>query len=371
MMRKIPEILIVDDNPQNIRLLNTFLQEKGYQTRVAMNGLFAINSCKIAKPDLILMDIQMPEMNGYETAEKLTELAGFERLPIIFTSAMEVSFNIIKAFDSGGVDYVTKPIDLDVLLKKIEMHLKSYYTYLELNQFKRELENLVDIRTKSLYDFQESILHNMATLAEYRDNTIKGHIIRTQKSVELLAHQLASKEGFEELDDERIYYIVKGTPLHDIGKIVIQDDILLKEGKLTEEEFEKIKKHTTLGRDIILETYSSLDNETFGEIASTIALRHHEKWDGTGYPDGLKGKSIPISSRIVAVIDVYDALISKRVYKEPIPHKEAIKIVKKGSGVHFDPDIIDAFLEIEKEIKEITLEYLDYDEEISLINRGE
>ena len=370
-MRKVPEILIVDDNPENIRLLNTYLQEKGYQTRVAMNGHFAINSCQIAKPDLILMDIQMPELSGYETAERIKELVGFERLPIIFTSAMEVSFNILKAYDSGGVDYVTKPLDLEVLLKKIELNLKSYFTYLELTQFKGELENLVDRRTKSLYDFQESILHNMATLAEYRDNTIKGHIIRTQKSVELLTQHLSTKEGFEELDNERIYYIVKGTPLHDIGKIVIQDDILLKPGALTSEEYEKIKKHTIFGRDIILEIYSSMDNEVFGEIASTIALRHHEKWDGSGYPDGLKGKKIPICSRILAVIDVYDALISKRVYKDPMSHEDAVKIIQVSSGSHFDPAVVDAFMEIEKEIKEITFEYLDYDEEISLIKRGE
>ncbi|SHN59674.1 response regulator [Desulfovibrio litoralis] len=356
-----PTLLLVDDTPDNITLLCSLLGGQ-YRNKVATNGQKAL---KIAfaepHPDLILLDIMMPEMDGYEVCRQLKANPATKDIPVIFLTAKNQEDDETKGFELGAVDYITKPISPPILLARVhtQLTLKDARSFLERQN--EILEKQVDQRTQQLASLQDVIIIAMASLAETRDNETGFHIRRTQNYVREMAAHLQEHPRFSAyLDKKTVELLKKSAPLHDIGKVGVPDRILLKPGKLTEEEFEIMKKHTIYGHNTILEAENNLGSpESFLSIAREIAYSHHEKWDGSGYPQGLKGDEIPISARLMAIADVYDALMSKRVYKEAMSHEQAKEIIVNGKGTHFDPDVVDAFIAIQDKFSLIAVEFAD------------
>ena len=358
-----PTILIVDDTPDNITLLTSLLGDQ-YKNKVATNGVKALKIAMASPPpDLILLDIMMPEMDGYEVCRQLKIDPATKDIPVIFLTAKTQEGDETKGFGLGAVDYITKPIVPPILMARVHTHLALQSARKSLEQQNEILEEQVDHRTRQLAALQDSIIIAMASLAETRDNETGHHIRRTQHYVRELAQCLRKRDGYaESLNEKYTELIYKSAPLHDIGKVGVPDRILLKPGALTAEEFEEMKKHTTYGRDTILEAEKSMaEPQSFLEVAREIAYSHHEKWDGTGYPQGLKGTDIPLCARLMALADVYDALISKRVYKAPMPHDEAVAIIMKGKGQHFDPEVLEAFLEVQDKFAAIASQFGDED----------
>jgi len=328
------KILLVDDNTTNLQLLHETLDGQGYRLLIAKNGKTALAIARKANPDLILLDIMMPEMDGYEVCRRLKSDGKTDRIPVIFITALADEDDEAKGLALGAVDYITKPFNPELVRARVGIHL-------ELKQHQDHLEQLVKQRTRRLELTQAVTIESLATLAEYRDPETGGHIKRTQNYVKVLAKQLKEHPRFrDELNDEVIDLLYMSAPLHDLGKIAVPDHILHKAGKLTDEEFAEMKKHTNYGHDALRITEQKLGENSFLRFAREIAYTHQEKWDGSGYPTGLKGDEIPISGRLMALADVYDALISKRVYKPPFPHQKAVQIIVEGKGKHFDADVV-------------------------------
>jgi putative two-component system response regulator len=361
-------ILVVDDTPDNLTLMSGLLKDN-YLVKVANSGARAL---KIAQsetpPDLILLDIMMPEIDGYEVCRRLKADNKTRDIPIIFLTAKTEVIDETLGFELGASDYITKPISPPIVLARVETHLAIKRVQDFLRDKNAFLSAEVNKRTAEIMAVQDVTINAMASLAETRDNETGNHIRRTQRYVKVLAEKLRFNPRFAHFlnDDKTIELLYKSAPLHDIGKVGIPDRILLKPGRFEPEEFEIMKTHTTLGRDAILQAEKDLGVEMpFLKYAKEIAYSHQEKWDGSGYPEGLSGDDIPISARLMAVADVYDALISRRVYKAPMPHEKAVGIIKEGKGSHFDPDMADAFLELQDEFKKIAAAYADSDADIS------
>jgi putative two-component system response regulator len=361
-----PTILVVDDTPDNIDLLCAIL-EQDYRTKIAVNGERAL---KIAngdsKPDLILLDIMMPGMSGYDVCRQLKANPATRDIPVIFVTAMSEITDEQMGLSLGAADYITKPVSAPIVLARIKTQLAMKRVHDFLRDQNTFLESEVKRRTAEVAALQDVAIHTMASLAETRDNETGNHIRRTSWYVKALAERLRHHPRFSHfLDDATIELLFKSAPLHDIGKVGIPDRILLKPGRFTPEEMEIMKTHTTLGRDAIISAERELGIEVdFLRYAKEIAYGHQEKWDGSGYPEGLAGDAIPISARLMAIADVYDALISRRVYKEGMSHEQAVAIIAEGRGKHFDPDITDAFLDIQKQFVEIATRYADTDHDM-------
>jgi len=360
-----PTVLIVDDTPENLTLMNGLLKDH-YRTKIAINGARALKIVSESPPDLVLLDIMMPGMDGYEVCRRLKADAKTSHIPVIFLTAKTEIEDEQKGFDAGAVDYIAKPISPPIVMARVatQLTLKAAADFLrDKNTF---LETEVQKRTREVQVVQDVTIMAMASLAETRDNETGNHLRRTQNYVRLLAQKLQSNSRFDgQLDDATIDMLYKSAPLHDIGKVGIPDAILLKPGKLTPEEFEIMKTHTTLGRNAIMEAEKLIDApSTFLRLARDIAHYHQEKWDGSGYPEGLKGEDIPLSARLMALADVYDALISRRVYKPPFPHEKAVAIITEGRGKHFDPIMVDAFLVIQDDFHAIAERYTDSEEDV-------
>lgn len=354
-----PTILVVDDTPDNITLLCSLLGEQ-YRNKVATNGVKALKIARSdPKPDLILLDIMMPEIDGYEVCRQLKADPTTEHIPIIFLTAKTQEGDETKGFELGAVDYITKPIVPPILMARVHTHLALQDARKFLEKQNEILEEQVEQRTRQLAALQDAIIIAMASLAETRDNDTGHHIRRTQHYVRELAVCLRDQPKFVgQIDDGFISTIYKTAPLHDIGKVGVPDRILLKPGRLTPEEFEEMKKHTLYGRDAIIAAEKSMDApENFLLTARDIAYCHHEKWDGTGYPQGLAGEGIPLSARLMAIADVYDALITKRIYKDAMPHEDAVKVIEAGKGTHFDPEVVDAFTSIKDRFAAIAIQF--------------
>ena len=366
-----PVLLIVDDSPQNLTVLGNLLQPL-YRVRVANSGEKALRvAASEPRPDLILLDVMMPGLGGHEVLMRLRADAATRDIPVIFITALDGAENEGRGLALGAVDYVTKPINPDIVLARVNTHLELKHArdrladenaWLELEVARRMRENLL---------IQNLSVRTLACLAEARDNETGHHIVRTQAYVQVLARHLAGHPRFRQsLSGERLDMTVKAAPLHDIGKVGIPDAILLKPGRLTVEEFEIMKGHPTIGAiaisramaqslvgvgDMTAEQVSGAF--AFLTLAHEITLNHHEKWDGSGYPAGLAGDAIPVSGRLMALADVFDALTSRRIYKPPIPIDEAMDIIRDGRGRHFDPDIVDAFLACLGQFTEISLRF--------------
>lgn len=362
-----PTILVVDDTPDNLSLMRELLR-KDYQVQLANGGERALKLAAMQpQPDLILLDIMMPVMDGYEVCRRLKADAATRDIPVVFLTAKADVEDEKRGLELGAVDYITKPISPPVVLVRVKIHLalKAHADFLrDKSDF---LEAEVSKRTREVLAIQDVTILAMATLAETRDLDTGNHIRRTQHYVKALAEKLRTHPRFAGvLTDNYIQMLFKSAPLHDIGKVGIPDRILLKPGRLTPEEFEIMKTHTTLGRDAIEHAEIQLGMPVeFLSTAKEIALSHQEKWDGSGYPQGLAGEAIPLSARLMAVADVYDALISRRVYKNSVPHEQAVAIIQEGRGVHFDPDITDAFVELQESFRAIAARFADSDDEMS------
>ncbi len=339
-------ILAVDDTPENLRVVSAVLKDE-FKVRVATHGAQALQMLTTPghATDLILLDINMPDMDGYEVCRRLKDNPATASIPVIFLTARAEADNEAKGFELGAADYITKPISPPTLLARVrtQIAMKEWRDFLEHKN--TYLQTEVEKRTRQVQKIQDVTILAMASLAETRDNETGNHILRTQRYVQALARELQSHPVHGPvLTDETIDLFYKSAPLHDIGKVGIPDHILLKPGKLTPEEFEIMKTHATLGMQAIQRAESLLGSDLdFLRYAREIAHSHQEKWDGSGYPQALRGEAIPFSARLMAVADVYDALISQRVYKPAFSHDEAVDIIRKGKGSHFDPDIVDAF----------------------------
>jgi putative two-component system response regulator len=342
-------ILIVDDTPDNITLLSMLLKDK-YNTKVAKDGATALQIAETSTVDLVLLDVMMPGMDGYETCRRLKQNPATADIPVLFLTAKSQPEDEALGLRLGAVDYLTKPVSPPILFARVATHLK--------------LRAASQQQSGQMSLMQDATIMAMATMAETRDKETSNHIRRTQNYVAALARKLQSHPRFAaELTDENITLLYKSAPLHDIGKAGLPDSIVLKPGKLDQDEFEIMKLHAVRGRDTIrqVEEYIGGSNG-FLTYAREIAHSHQEKWDGSGYPEKLAGEAIPLSARLMAVADVYDALISKRIYKPPFSHAEAVAVMQDGRGTHFDPDILDAFVEIAGTFAEIAGKFTDVEE---------
>lgn len=361
-----PVVLVVDDTPENLVLMSGLLKDD-YRVRVANSGEKALGLITShGVPDLILLDVMMPGMDGYEVCRQLKSNPETSDIPVIFLTARSEVEDERKGFEFGAVDYITKPISPPIVMARVRTQLALKQANDQLRHKNQYLEQEVEQRTREVTAIQDVTIMAMTSLAETRDTDTGNHILRTQNYVRALAHKLQSHPRFSQfLTPKNIESLTKSAPLHDIGKVGIPDNILLKPDRLTDEEFEIMKTHTVLGQNAICQAEQALGMDVpFLRMAKEIAMSHQERWDGSGYPEGLSGDDIPISARLMAVADVYDALISRRVYKEPMPHDAALDVIAEASGRHFDPDIVAAFLEIHQEFREIAERFADSDEDI-------
>ncbi|KQN48740.1 two-component system response regulator [Pseudomonas sp. Leaf48] len=362
-----PTLLVVDDTPDNLMLMTDLLKDH-YRVKAANSGEKALRILQgDALPDLILLDVMMPGLSGHEVAEQIKRDPRTRDIPIIFLTALAGTEDEIHGLELGAVDYITKPIRPALVLARVDTQLKLKAAKDFLRDHNDYLEQEVERRTREVTAIQDVAIQAMASLAETRDNETGNHIRRTQHYIKVLAQYLRDHPRFSHfLNEQTIESLFKSAPLHDIGKVGIPDHILLKPGRYTEQEFEIMKTHTTLGRDAIQLAEDRLGfRADFLNLAKEIAYSHQEKWDGSGYPQGLAGDDIPISARLMAVADVYDALISRRVYKAGMPHAQAVEIIRQGRGTHFDPDVCDAFLSCVEQFQAIALRFADTDQDMA------
>ncbi|CAH1746289.1 putative cyclic di-GMP phosphodiesterase VC_1348 [Thauera humireducens] len=344
-------VLIIDDTPENIEVLRQLLRGD-YVVQAAINGKKGLEIAQaLPQPDIILLDIMMPEMDGYEVCRRLKGLPATEHIPVVFITALDQTGHETTGLELGAVDYIRKPFEPLVVKARVHNHLR-------LKRYEQELEALVQERTAELALTQQVTIEALASLAEYRDSETGGHIKRTQHYMRALATHLGQHGPYRaQLDPQTIELLFRCAPLHDIGKVAVPDSILLKPGKLTAEEFEQMKRHVEYGANALDVAKGQLGSSHFLHLARELILGHHERWDGKGYPNRLAGEDIPLAGRLMALADVYDALICKRVYKDAFSHAEAAQIIIDGRGTQFDPVIVDAFAELAEQFEAIAHTY--------------
>ena len=353
-------IMVVDDTPANLKLLDEMLRERSYQVFTFPSAELALKALARNVPDLILLDINMPGMNGFQMCERLRADQATADIPVLFISAMTDTEAKVQAFGAGGLDYVTKPFQFDEVHARVETHLRLHRMKVELERHNRHLETLVEEKVREISDAQMATISALARLAESRDDDTGRHIERTRSYCKALAVKLCSMpRDAARIDSTFIDTLYQAAPLHDIGKVGIPDAILLKPGKLTEDEFEIMKTHTTIGARTLEAVRQQYPGNKFINMGIAVARSHHEKWDGGGYPEGLSGESIPLASRIMAIADVYDAVRSKRAYKQAVDHDETCAIIIQGSGGHFDPVAVEAFRLVASDFAEIRARFDD------------
>ena len=358
-------LLVVDDTPANLTLISELLVEH-YHVRVATSGEIALGLVRRSAPDLILLDVMMPDMDGYEVCRQLKSDPRTQDIPILFLTAKHQPDDERNGLELGANDYLSKPVNPPVLLARVQNQLRLKAATDLLRAQNDFLDQEVLARTRELQAVHDVTILALASLAETRDNETGNHLLRTQHYVRVLAEQLSLHPRFAgHLDKPSIERLFKSAPLHDIVKVGIPDRILLKPGRFTPEEFAIMQRHPRLGYQALEHAEELLGQPVaFLQTAKEIALCHHEKWDGSGYPQGLVGEQIPVSARLMAVADVYDAVISRRVYKPEMPHEKAAAIIRDGSGTHFDPAVVEAFLALQQDFKQIAARYADDDESL-------
>jgi len=376
-MKQRAHVLIVDDQADNLLILEDVLSEH-YEVHPATSGSEALTYLAGGGgADLILLDVMMPELDGFEVCRRLKASESTRSIPVMFLTGLDRPEDEELGFSLGAEDFIHKPISPAVVIARVRTHLALSRATRALERRNADLELLVAERTAEISEQsrrlvtskQEVIAAQAATitafcaLAEARDNETGNHIRRTQHYVRILAEALREHPRFKaELDEEVIQLLFKSAPLHDVGKVATPDAILLKKGKLTPEEWVIMKQHCEYGRNAILQAEKALGevaDASFLRYAAEIAYGHHERWDGTGYPQGQSGDAIPLSARLMAVADVYDALISRRVYKPPFPHEQALAMIVEDRGSHFDPDIVDALIQLAGEFASIARNFRD------------
>ena len=364
MSKKLKTIFLVDDDLTNLTIGNNALA-KYYNVITFNSGTRLLKSLEKKIPDLILLDVEMPEMNGYETIKHIKNNKMFEHIPVIFLTAKNDSESELEGLSLGAIDYIIKPFSPPLLLKRIEVHLLVEFQKQELIAQKRELihfnrnlQQMVDSKTQTVVELQNAVLRTMAELVECRDDITGAHIERTQSYLRILLNEMW-KCGlyWDEVSSWDIELLLQSAQMHDVGKIAIEDRILRKPGKLTPEEFEKIKIHSAFGAKIIERIKTSTSQQEFLEHACILAYTHHEKWNGSGYPNGLSGLDIPLQGRLMAIANVYDALVSERPYKKPFSHEEAVEIIMNDSGIHFDPALVRLFVAVADEFNQVAIQH--------------
>lgn len=336
-------ILVVDDNQTNIDVIEATLESADYQKVTAVTQpleLMQLFSEKVF--DLVLLDINMPLMDGFAVLAMMQQmLEPSQRPPVIMLTAQADETSRVKALEGGASDYITKPFNRIELLKRVSIHLENHHAKRLLKSENQLLDQRVRERTAQLEQAKVEMIYRLGRAAEYRDNETGNHVKRVSLIAELVAQQLDQDEGF-------CHLIHIASPMHDIGKIGVSDTILLKPGKLTDEEFSLMQDHVKIGAQILSDSDSPLL-----QMAHEIALTHHEKFNGKGYPHGLKGEAIPLSGRIVAIADVFDALTSERPYKKAWSIEDTVALIEREQGEHFDPQVVKAFMQVLPKIKTI------------------
>jgi putative two-component system response regulator len=347
-------IMVVDDTPQNLRLLESLLTERGYQVFALPSGDMALKAAAKNPPDLILLDIDMPGLTGYQVCERLKADERLAEIPIIFISALSETVDKVRAFEVGGVDYVTKPIKFDEVAARVATHLKIRALQASLEKHNKQLEEVVAAQVRQISESQMATIFALAKLAENRDTDTGEHLERVQEYCRVLAGALGESSCYSEMiSDSFIANIYQASPLHDIGKVAIPDEVLLKPGRLTESEFEVMKTHAAIGAETLMAVLERYPDNTFLRMGIEIARYHHERWDGAGYPEGVAAERIPLSARVMAVVDVYDAFRSDRCYRSGLTHEATRAIILDGKGTQFDPMIAGKFEELEATFREI------------------
>ena len=340
-------ILIVDDNVTNLKFAEQTLKPH-YKVTLLTSGIQTMKFLLKNTPDLILLDIKMPHINGYELFNSIKSIDKLKNIPIIFLTSSNDVESELKCLKLGALDFIGKPFVPELMISRIKMHL-------ELTSYRKNLEFLVREKTETIENLQDIMVIGLAELVECRDGETGGHIKRTAKYVEILIYALAEAGIYSNvLTGEYIHNIIRSAPLHDIGKIGISDGILLKQGGFDEHERDYMKQHTTLGGMALQKVIDATSGESFLYVAKDMALCHHEKWDGSGYPHGLSKDNIPLCARIMAIADVYDALTSERPYKKPFIHSKAVEIITSGTGTHFDPSLVEIFKSINNKFSVIS-----------------
>jgi len=353
-VRQQSRVLIVDDAPENIRILVETLKNE-YVIMFARSGDVALRLAMESSPppDIILLDVVMPGMDGYEVCQRLKKDEHTRDIPVVFVTGQSEEVDEARGLSLGAVDYIGKPFKASLVKNRVANQL-------ELKRHRDRLDELVRERTQELALTKEVTIEAMATLAEWRDPETGGHIKRTQNYVRELAEYMAVNPKYaSQLDANTVELLYLSAPLHDVGKVSIPDSILLKPDRLTDEEFTEMKRHTTRGRDALAAAERKLGGNSFLRLAREIAHGHHERWDGKGYPQGIAGEDIPLPARLMALADVYDALTSRRVYKPALPHDEVATMIRQGRGGQFDPDVVDAFLQLQEKFQAIAQRYQD------------
>lgn len=350
-------ILVVDDSVTNLKLAEQALKPL-YKVTSLLSGEQALKFLSKNKPDLILLDIKMPGMDGFDTIRAIKSNDDTKGIPVIFLTAVSESENEITGLKLGAIDYLNKPFVPEVMLRRVSMQI-------ELNDYRKNMENLVNEKTKMVEKLQDVIVLSITELVEFRDKITGGHARRTAQYVKILLDHLKEQEQYKEvLNDEFIADMLRAAPLHDVGKIGINDNILTKTGILDNSEFEYMKEHTTLGSLAFEKALEEIPDSNFLHVARDMTLCHHERWNGAGYPYGLSGDSIPFSARIMAIADVYDALTTKRSYKEPMSHEDAMNLLISLRGTHFQPELIDELIKCSDKFNEMNISLKEYDSTI-------
>ena len=351
LMDKKRKILLVDDVPQNLEVMINILKEE-YTVVVATNGYKALELVHtLPMPDIILLDIMMPKMDGFEVCKRLKSNCETDGIPIIFITSKDNSNDEEKGLKLGAVDYITKPVIPAIVKARV-------HNYLELRRHQKNLQEMIEERTQELNNAKEAIIDAMGIVSECRDPETAEHIFRTKAYVNILAKELAKLDKYKSiLTPKIIENMTLAAPMHDLGKINIPDEVLLKPGKLNEKEWQIMKTHAQIGEQMIKLAQHKFKFNEILHMAEDIALTHHERYDGTGYPNKLKANDIPISGRIMSVADVYDAIISKRPYKKAMTHEDAIEYITSHKGSQFDPDVVNAFLVQAEAIRIVALEF--------------
>lgn len=341
-----PRLLVVDDTPSNIHVLMDGLKDH-YTFLAAARGARGLELARTAEPDLILLDVSMPEMDGYQVLKALREDVRTAGIPVIFVTGRNDEDDEEQGLDMGAVDYITKPFRLNAVRARIQNHL-------ELKAHRDNLEQMVADQVRETTDSHLSTILAMSKLAESRDGETGYHLEKTRQYCRILAAHLAQLGLYQEIvDDDFVHSIYQASPLHDIGKVAIPDQVLKKADRLTEDEYEIMKSHTLRGAETLASVSDLHPGNAFLKLGMEIARWHHEKWDGSGYPDQLCGAQIPLSARIMAVADVYDALTSERCYKAAMSHQEALDIIRSQSGKHFEPALVAALEDIQHEYLDV------------------
>jgi putative two-component system response regulator len=353
METKRTKIMLVDDNMANLKMGKSLLADK-YEVYPAQSAEKMFQLMEKIVPDLILLDIEMPDASGYDAIKILKSKKKSRDIPVIFLTSKRDEKSEYIGLSLGAIDYIFKPFSAPLLLRRIENHLLIEAQKDELSDYNDNLEKMVEKKTAEIFELQNSVLDTVSELIESRDGITGGHITRTQKYLEIFIEQLIKENVYSaDVTHWNLDFLLPSAKLHDIGKIAIADSILNKRGTLTGEEFEKMKLHVPIGVAIIERIKRGMKNHEFLDHAKIFAGTHHERWNGSGYPDGLKGEGIPLLGRLMAVVDVYDALISTRPYKRPLSTQEADDIIEAGSGTHFEPALVEVFHTVSGRFSEI------------------